>query len=213
MGQPIPLLVVDDHEMFREGLMRSLERQPDMKVVGQCASVAEALAALDPVAQGVVLLDVDLGAERGIDFVAAARARRFEGCILVLTAGISDQEAVRLVQAGVAGIIHKHQSTESLCNTIRTVARGEFFLENKYLGSLFRSVDRSHASARPQLEERDKLALRLILKGMTNREIAVNMATTEGAVKALLHQIFQKLGVRTRAQLVRVVLEQYREDL
>jgi two-component system nitrate/nitrite response regulator NarL len=213
LDEPIPLLIVDDHAMFREGLARSVERQPDMKIVGQCTSATEALAALDGVAHGVVLLDVDLGAERAMDFVVGAKSRSFEGQILIVTAGMSDQEAVRLVQAGVAGIIHKHNSIELLCNTIRQVARGEFYLENKYLGPLFRSADPTSSPTRPVIEERERTVLRLIMQGMTNREIGANMSVTEGAIKALLHQVFHKLGVRTRAQLVKVVLEQYRDDL
>ena len=199
--------------MFREGLAGSVERQPDLTIVGQYTSATEALAALKDVANGVVLLDVNLGNERAMDFVMGAKSRNFSGRILVVTAGMSDQEAVNLVQAGVSGIIHKHHSTESLFNTIRQVARGEFFLENKYLGSLFRSVDRSRQSDRPELDDRERTVLRLLMKGMTNREIAENMLVTEGAIKALLHQVFQKLNVRTRAQLVKVVLEQYRDEL
>ena len=212
MGESISLLIVDDHAMFREGLARSVERQPDLKIVGQCTSASEALEALEGIGQGVVLLDVDLGAERAMDFVMGAKSKKFEGRILIVTAGMSDQEALSLVQAGVAGIIHKHQSTELLCNTIRQVARGEFFLETKYLRPLFRSMDRSQPE-RPKLEERERTALRLLMKGMTNREIAANMSSTEGTIKALLHHVFQKLGVRTRAQLVKVLLEQYRDEL
>ena len=211
--QTIQLLLVDDHQMFREGLARMLERESDLKIVGQCASGTEALAVLNKCGADMVLLDVDLGAERALDFVMAARRRAFEGRILVVTAGISDQEAVQLVQAGVAGILHKHHSTETLCQTIRQVAAGEVSLEKAYLGPLFRSVDRSRTPERPRLTERDRTVLRFIFQGLTNREIATHLEISEGAVKASLRQVFGKLGVRTRAQLVKVALEQYRDQL
>ena len=211
--QPIRLLIVDDHTMFREGLVRMLEREEDLKIVGQCASSAEALAALDAAQADVVLLDVDLGSERALDFLSAAKKRGFQGRVLIVTAGISDQEAVHLVQAGVAGILHKQNSTEVLGNTIRQVASGEVCLEKAYLGSLFRSVDRSRAVRPVRLTDRDRAVLRFTLQGLTNREIAGRMEVSESAVKASLHQVFGKLNVRTRAQAVKVALEQYRDQL
>ncbi|HLK49783.1 MAG TPA: response regulator transcription factor [Bryobacteraceae bacterium] len=209
----IPLLVVDDHQMFREGLARVIEKEPDLKLVGQCASASEALAALKGTGATVVLLDVDLGSERALDFVTQARRQGFDGKVLIVTAGISDQEAVQLVQAGVSGILHKHHSTHLLCETIRKISAGEVCLENAYLGPLFRSVDRSRTPNRPKLTDRDKIVLRLIFQGLTNREIADRLEISEGAVKASLRQVFGKLKVRTRAQLVKVALEQYRDQL
>jgi two-component system nitrate/nitrite response regulator NarL len=211
--QNIRLLVVDDHVMFREGLTRMLEREQDLKIVGQCASGTEALALLRGADVDVVLLDVDLGPERALDFVTAARQGGFPGRILIVTAGISEQEAVRLVQAGVAGILHKQNSTEVLCRTIRQIAGGEVCLEKAYLGSLFRSVDRSHGPRPTKLTERDRAVLRYTLQGLSNREIAEKMALSESAVKASLRQVFGKLKVRTRAQAVKVALEQYKDQL
>jgi len=103
------LILVDDHEMVREGLARTLEKEPDLKVIGQCSTSSEALALIQgPV--DMVLLDVDLGQERALGFVEAARRQNYEGQILVVTAGIGGPEAVRLLQAGVTGIVHKRNS-------------------------------------------------------------------------------------------------------
>src|SRR5581483_5989533 len=107
--------------MFREGLARTLEREPDFKVIGQCSSSTEALPLLQS-APTVVLLDVDLGAGRALEFVEAANRMGFTGRILIVTAGISGPEAVQLIQSGVAGIMHKQHSGQDLCNTIRRVA-------------------------------------------------------------------------------------------
>jgi len=211
--QAIPLLLVDDHQMFREGLARVIEKEPDLKIVGQCASATEALAMLSKSGATMIVLYVDLGPERAMDFITTARRRGFEGKVLIVTAGISDQEAVQLVQAGVAGILHKHHSTTVLFETIRKVASGQVCLENAYLGPLFHSVDRTRTSTRPKLTERDKTVLRLIFQGLTNREIGARLEISEGAVKASLRQVFGKLKVRTRAQLVKVALEQYRDQL
>jgi two-component system nitrate/nitrite response regulator NarL len=211
----INLLLVDDHEMFRDGLARSFEREIGFKLVGQCGSATEAIALLAGVKEPVtVLLDVDLGTHRGLEFVESARRAGFAGPILVLTAGISGQEAVQLMRAGVGGIVHKHHSTRVLCDAIRKVAGGgEAWLEEEYLAPLLRSVDRTRAASRPELTERDRTVLRHILEGLTNREIGVHLHISEGAVKASLRLLFEKLGVRTRAQLVKVALEQYKDQL
>jgi len=211
--ETIKLMIIDDHAMFREGLARSIEKEADLQIVGQFASSAEAVAALPTSLPQIVLLDVDLGPERAQDFIAMATAAGFKLKILVVTAGASDQEAIQLVQAGVAGILHKHHSIASLCGTIRQIAKGEVCLEKKYLAPLFRSVDRSRPTAGPKLTNRDRTVLRLILQGLTNREIAERLEVSESAVKACLRQLFGKLEVRTRAQLVKVALEQFRDQL
>ena len=197
--------------MFREGLARTLEREPDLKIVGQCATISEALALLDRNVN-IVLLDVDLGNERALEFVEAAKKLSvFEGQILIVTAGASSQEAVRLIQAGVSGILDKRHSGQILCESIRKVAAGEACLDAKYLTSLVRSVDRTTGS--PKFTDRDRALLRLVLEGLTNRDIGRQLQISEGAVKASFSQLFEKVNVRTRAQLVKVALEQYQDQL
>jgi DNA-binding NarL/FixJ family response regulator len=209
--QGIRLLLIDDHVMFREGLARMLDREPGFVVAGQVSSATEGLAALAPSKANVILLDVDLGPERAIDFVKAARTGGFEGQILVVTAGISDQEAVQLVQAGVSGILHKHHSTDELCGAIRQVVGGEVRMEPAYVGSLFRAMDRTRAPRRATLTDRDRTIMRCILQGLSNREIAAKIEISEGAVKASVRHVCEKLHVRTRSQLVKVTIEQYKD--
>jgi two-component system nitrate/nitrite response regulator NarL len=208
----VNLLLLDDHAMFREGLARTLERETDLSVVGQCGTPAEALALLDKNVD-LVLLDVDLGDTRALEFVEAARQMAFEGKILVVTAGISGPEAVRLIQAGVSGILHKRQSGQILCESIRKVLAGESCLEAQYLTSVMQSMDRTKGANHSKLTDRDRALMRYILEGLTNREIGTHLHISEGAVKASLRQLFEKVNVRTRSQLVKVALEQYRDQL
>jgi two-component system nitrate/nitrite response regulator NarL len=209
----IRILLVDDHAMFRDSLARMLEKEPDFTVAAQVGSATEGLAALGESHASLVLLDVDLGGERALDFVRGARTAGFEGQILVVTAGVSDQEAVQLVQAGVSGILHKHHSTEELCSSIRKITTGEVCIEQAYLAPLFRAVDRTRAPRRANLTDRDKTVLRGILQGLSNREIAGKLQISEGAVKASVRHVCEKLSVRTRSQLVKVALEQYKDQL
>jgi two-component system, NarL family, nitrate/nitrite response regulator NarL len=142
--EPIRLLLVDDHALFREGLAGLLSNNPDMSVVGKCATAAEALEYIEQSQPTMILLDFDLCGERAVDFLSAAREKGFTGKVLVVTAGVSEMESVQLVQSGVAGILHKHHSPEVLVNTIRKVANDEVCLEESYLKPLF-----SLAPARP----------------------------------------------------------------
>jgi two-component system nitrate/nitrite response regulator NarL len=199
--------------MFRDGLARVFAKDREFTVVGQSGAASEALAQLAASGASMVLLDVDLGAERALDFVTRARKQGFRGKILVVTAGITDKESVQLVQSGVAGILHKHHSVKILCDTIRRVAGGEVYLEKDYLSALFHTVDRTPPPRRDKLTERDKTVLRLIFQGLTNREVSERLEITESGAKSALRQLFDKLGVRTRAQLVKIALERYGEQL
>ena len=204
----INVLLVDDHAMFREGLARMLATEQDLEVVAEVSSVSEALLLLNAQTD-VVLLDVDLGQERALEFVERAKSAAFQGRILIVTAGISGREAVQLVQAGVAGILHKNHPTKVLCGAIRKVMAGEACIEDEYLAALFQSVDRASSGTHPKFTERDRVVVQHVLQGLTNREIADQLSISEAAVKASLRQLFEKLSVHTRAQLVKVALEQY----
>ena len=211
--EEIRILLIDDHAMFRDGLARMLERESDFRVTGQLSSASEGLERLSASEANLVLLDVDLGLERALDFVKGARAAGFTGHILIVTAGMSDQEAIQLVQAGVSGIVHKHHSTDVLCSAIRQIAGGEVWMEQAYLAPLFRAVDRTRTPKRATLTDRDKTVMRGILQGLTNREIASKLEISEGAVKASVRHVCEKVSVRTRTQLVKVALEQYKDQL
>lgn len=121
------------------------------------------------------------------------RRAGFDGQILAVTAGESEQEAVQLIEADVAGTLHKHNPMEVLCSAIRQVASGKAGLEKAHLGPLFRSVNLSRAVARPWLTGRDRVALRFIFWGLTNREIAERLEISEGAVKSSLRPLMPAL--------------------
>jgi two-component system nitrate/nitrite response regulator NarL len=210
----IRLLLVDDHALFRDALAEKLAKEPDMAVIGACGSAADALRLLSAEAQPtMMLLDFDLGPERVIDFLQRAKEKGFAGYVLVVTAGVSGREAIQLIQAGVHGILHKHNTSQTLCQTIRQIARGELYLEKAYLAPVFGDINKLRGGNEPHLTDRDKAILRFLFEGLANKEIAANLEVSEGAVKSSISQLFQKLGVRTRAQLVKVALERYGDQL
>src|SRR5262249_4000610 len=124
MGQTIEILLVDDHVLFRQGVTRLLETEPGFKVVA-CGSIKEALAILRQQQIDIVLLDFDLGQRDGTRFVRLAKEHGFKGKILVVTAGLEENEAAELIRIGISGIFMKHNSAALLTQGIRDVMAGE----------------------------------------------------------------------------------------
>jgi DNA-binding NarL/FixJ family response regulator len=106
--QRIRILLVDDHSLFRESLSRLLEAEPDFLIVATCATVSDALTVLKGAPVDVVLLDYDLGDEQGSAFLEGAKLQRFEGRILMVTAGMGDAVTLRAFERGASGVFLKH---------------------------------------------------------------------------------------------------------
>ncbi len=205
---PIRLLLLDDHTLFREGLSRLLGSEPDFDMAGHCAASGEAMALLRNTRPDVVLLDFDLGEDHGSEFIAAARKAGYQGKFLMITAGMSATESSIALQLGASGIFLKHNSPTVLAQAIRTVAEGGMWVDPKVIRLMADGVHQSiEHGVRRHLTEREQEVLRGIFEGLSNKEIASQLNVTEGAVKATLQQLFQKTGVRTRSQLVRIALE------
>ncbi len=206
--QKIRLLLVDDHILFREGLTRLLASEPDMEVVGQCSTSTEALQWLSRSDVHVVLLDFDLGNEKGSHFISSARDSGYAGKILMVTAGMNAMESSIALKMGAAGIVLKHNSPSILANAIRLVAHGEMWVDQRVIQQMadwFPQGDQQNLPRR--LTQREDQVLKGVFEGLTNKEIATKIGVSETSVKATLQQLFQKTGVRTRSQLVRIALE------
>jgi len=204
------ILLVDDHALFRESVSAVLGADPRYRVE-HCASIRDALTMLEQSAFELVLLDHDLGSERASQFLPAARERGFEGRVLVVTAWISGNEARRLLRQGVAGIFLKHAPISELTQAIATVSEGGTWLDSSFSG--IHNEEESAQTSAPVFNERQRKVLRYIVEGLSNKEIAWHLQISESYVKAILQGLFQKTGVRTRGQLVRVALEQYEDQL
>jgi len=208
--KPMHILLVDDHTLFRESVSMVLATDSRFRME-HCASIREALTMLDQSAFELVLLDHDLGSERASQFLPAARERGFEGRVLVVTAWISDNEARRLLRQGVAGIFLKQGPLSELAQAIESVAGGGTWLDQSFSG--IHEEDESAQAVPPLFNDRQRKVLRYIVEGLSNKEIAWHLQISESYVKAILQGLFQKTGVRTRGQLVRVALEQYESQL
>jgi DNA-binding NarL/FixJ family response regulator len=208
---PVRVLLIDDHALFRESISSVLNATEAMEIE-HCASIREALPLLAQKRFDLVLLDHDLGSERASEFLPAARQIGFEGRVLVVTAWVSENEARRLIRQGVAGIFLKEGPISQLNEGIRTVLAGGTWMDRSF-SRMGENGDLAGQSSPPVFNERQRRVLRFVLEGLSNKEIAWRLQISESYVKAILQGLFQKTGVRTRGQLVRVVVEQYSDQL
>lgn len=203
-ARTIQTLLVDDHALFRESIAVALASEPDIHIE-HCGSIREATQWLTQCAFDLVLLDHDLGNERASQFLPAAREAGFEGPVLIVTAWVSDAEAQRLLRQGIAGIFLKEAPLQELILSIRSLALGG--------GPTWKWRRGNSAPVTPVFNERQRKVLRFVVEGLSNKEIAWRLQISESYVKAILQSLFQKTGVRTRGQLVRVAFEQYEDQL
>jgi two-component system nitrate/nitrite response regulator NarL len=213
-SKTIRILLIDDHALFRESVARLLDAEPGFEVVGDCSSSTDALRVLKSREADMILLDLDLGPERGADFLEKLQAETFKGKVLLVTAGVNQSEVPNLIRKGISGIFMKHGSPALLIQGIREAMEGRAVFEQDVLQRALETDERSGArQTGAGLSERERHVLSFILEGLANKQIADRLQISESAVKACLQQLFVKTGVRTRSQLVRIALEQYRNQL
>lgn len=213
-SKTVRILIIDDHALFRESVARLLNAEQGFEVVADCGSGAEALRVLKSREADLILLDLDLGLERGGDLLEQLRSESFQGKVLLVTAGVNQSEVPALIRNGISGIFMKHGSPALLIQAIREAMQGKAIFEQEMLqGALAGAEHPGARQAGTRLTERERHVLSFILDGLGNKQIADRLRISESAVKACLQQLFTKAGVRTRSQLVRIALEQYRDEL
>jgi DNA-binding NarL/FixJ family response regulator len=205
--QPIRLLLIDDHVLFREGLRRLLVSETDFETVAECSTLAEALVALSRFAIDIVLLDFDLEEDTGARFISSAAANGYTGKILMVTAGMSPLDIAVARKLGISGIFLKHSSPAALLQAIRTVAQGGEWMDPKIAQPGGDAAKSGAQAGKEPLTAREQQVLRSVFEGLTNKEIAYRIGASQSSVKATLQNLFEKTGVRTRGQLVRISIE------
>ena len=206
----IRLLLLDDQALFRVGLAGYLSSQPGVEVVCECGGSAEALQVLAAAIVDVILLDLDRDAEVACGFMRAARRAGYQGRFLIVTAAADAGSSAIAIRLGASGIFLKSEAPDRMLQAIRLVADGAVWLDQKIIGSLADQLVHSPRRGRSSpngLTERERQVLLGVLEGLTSRKIGDRIGVSEGAVKGSLQQLFSKVGVRTRSQLVRIALE------
>lgn len=214
MNAPIRILLVDDHTLFRESLARLLATEPDLRVVSQCSDISGAIEVLQRDQIDIVLLDYDLGDERGTDLLEELRARKSPAKVLMVTAGMTERTTLDALGAGAAGVLYKHSNPSQLVDAVRKIVHGEMWLDNGVIRSLIarRTEDRGEEKNKLHLSSRQREVLSGIFDGLANKEIAWKLKVSESSIKAVIQELFHKAGVRTRSQLVRIAIEKHAAD-
>ena len=215
---PIRVLIVDDHVIVRAGLRMLLESQPDLLVVGEAGTCADALTLTTREQPDIILLDLDLSGEMALASIPALLAAAPQARILILT-GVRDLELHRqAVRLGALGLVLKDKATEVLLQAIAKVQAGEVWLEGtmiaSVLGEITRArrapvVDREGAKI-ATLTDREREVITLVGEGLRNKQIADRLAISETTVRHHLTAIFAKLEVTDRLELV---IHAYRHGL
>lgn len=210
---PITILIVDDHALVREGLATIIGAQPDMRIVGEAGSVREAILQAQRLQPYLVLLDFTLPDGKGDEAARVIRASLPETKIVFLTVHDDDERLFAALSAGATGYLLKSVRSAELLQRIRNVAGGDVAfsptIAQRIIGRVAQQPQRptSEPASGERLTEREVLILRLIVKGHTNRQIADTLGLSVRTVEYHRANIKGKLGLETRADLVRYAAE------
>ncbi|AHH96584.1 response regulator transcription factor [Kutzneria viridogrisea] len=199
---PTSVFLVDDHEIVRRGLADLLEDESDLEVVGEAASVAEALARVPAARPDVAVLDVRLPDGNGVELCRELRSRDPGLHCLMLTSFSDDEALFDAIMAGAAGFVLKQVLGHDLLAAVRTVAAGQSLLDARTTSALLGRLrrEREHTDPLRELSEQERAVLDLVGEGLTNRQIAERMFLAEKTVKNYVSHMLAKLGMQRRTQ-------------
>ena len=197
----IRLLIVDDHFVVRIGLASALNLEPDMQVVGEGKNGREAVGLYEKLKPDVVVMDYELPEMNGAEATAAICTKYPEARVIVLSVYKGEEDVHRAVQAGAAAYLPKSSEPGELVEAIRTVFGGA-----RHFPPLIEAALAKRA-ARVELSEREKEVLELLVRGRSNKEIAIQLGISENTVKVHTTRVFEKLGVADRLEAVTAAIQ------
>jgi len=203
---PIRVLLADPHALFRRGVRLVLDDEPDIEVIGECDDGLDAVDRIVELSPDLVLMDVRLPGVSGIEATRRARSLVPNVKVAILTVSEDDDDLFAAVRAGATGYILKEVSIEELPDAVRAVARGDSLISpsmaSRLLGefnALSRRVQEQRGTA-PRLSDRELEVLRLVARGMSNKDIAAELVIAENTVKNHVRNILEKLQLRSRME-------------
>jgi two-component system, NarL family, response regulator NreC len=212
---PIRILIADDHGVIRAGLRALLEKESDLQVVGEAANGEEAQRCAGELRPDVLLLDVTMPGLDGIQVTRNLTQTLPQTRILILTLHEGVSMLREAVSAGAAGYIVKRAIDTELLGAIRTVMNGELYIHPTMAQSLFKDLsprNENHSAQGMLLSPRESEVLRLIARGLTNRQIAKNLSLSIRTVESHRANLINKLGSNNRAELIRFAIEHHMID-
>jgi DNA-binding NarL/FixJ family response regulator len=202
---PIRLVLADDHAIVLHGLKRLFEGHPDFRVVECCVDGEGAVEAARDESCDVLVLDLRMPGRTGLDVLKTLAAEKRRCRTILLTAAISDDDVVEAVRLGAWGVVLKESSPETLLECVRRVFRGEQWIDRETMTRAFGHAMQREAAMREAsriLTPREIEIVRMIAQGLRNRVIAERLSISEGTVKIHLHNVYEKLGIDGRLELM-----------
>jgi DNA-binding NarL/FixJ family response regulator len=205
----IRVLVADDHMIVRTGIRHVVESEADFEVVGEAASGSEALSLALSLAPDVVVLDISMPDQSGLEVAARLRSGARPPRVLILSMHDNPEYVLESVRAGAHGYLLKDTAGTELRNAIRAVCRGESYFSSAVASRLTAAVreEQKNSHAWDQLTGRERDVLFGIVRGQTNKEIAAHLGISHRTVESHRESLMRKLGIHTVAELTRFALE------
>jgi two-component system nitrate/nitrite response regulator NarL len=205
----IRVLLIEDHAVVRAGLRLLIESRRGLVVVGEAANHADALSLAAREQPDIILLDLDLGSENGLDLLPELRTAVDQARVLILTGMRDVEKHHQAIRQGAMGLVLKEQAPEVLLKAIEKVHAGEVWLDHNTLAGMLRTIVPGHARpVNPEaariatLTEREREVIRLVGEGLKNKQIGDRLSITDTTVRHHLTSIFTKLGVESRLEMV-----------
>ncbi len=218
-GETIRVLVVDDHALFRRGLELVLASEPDIHVVGEARDGHEAVRLAAELEPDVVLMDVRMPGLGGIEATRRIRESQPATKVVMLTVSEDEADLFASIRSGATGYLLKEVAIEEVAEAIRAAARGHGLVSPSMAAKLlveFNSISKRGEAGRgtaPRLTERELEVLRLVARGMSNRDIAAELVIAENTVKNHVRSILEKLQVRSRVEAAMYAVREKLIDL
>jgi two-component system response regulator DevR len=207
------VLLVDDHEVVRLGLMTLIDDQADMEVVGEAGTASEALLAVERLRPDVVLMDIRLPGEGGLEATERITHDFPESKVVILTSFADDELVVRAIQAGAAGYVLKQVGNQELLRAIQAAARGQAVLDptttQRLLARVRETERRAEQDAFRELSAREMEVLAEVARGHTNAQIGRNLYLSEKTVRNYVSTILEKLHLTNRIELATYAVEHH----
>jgi two-component system, NarL family, nitrate/nitrite response regulator NarL len=207
-AETLRILIADDHPIFRRGLRNLLETESSFAVVGEAQNAEETITLARRLNPDVLLLDVAMPDQSGLDVLRALGSNSSPLRTVILTAAIETPQIVAALKLGARGVVLKGAATQILFECIRTVMADQYWVGRKTIGDLVQALIRQAPSAKEEERQRFGLTSReleiisAIVAGCTNKDVAKTLRIAENTVKHHLANIFNKLGVSNRLELV-----------
>lgn len=203
------MAVVDDHPMFRAGVVSSLAAQPDIKVVGEGSSAAEALRLAEELMPDVCLLDIAMPGG-GLNAARNITESLPQTRVVMLTVSEDEDDLLTAMKAGASGYVLKGAAASELASVLRQVNAGEVYVAPGLAWGLLREMSRPRSVPLDELSSREREVLELVAAGLSNQEIGARLGLAEKTIKHYMTSILAKLRVRSR---VEAALVAYREGI